>query len=90
MTTLSEIINKLRAEGYTEDFNKGAQLSPTEYIIDKHYRFEGESDPEDEAVVYAISALDGKTKGILVNGYGPSSDPANDNIVKSLLDREGL
>ena len=66
MTTLSEITNKLKAEGYTEDFNlQGSclqcqssliQVFPHEFEVDKHYRFEGLSDPGDEAVVYAISS----------------------------------
>ncbi|HEY5408955.1 MAG TPA: phosphoribosylpyrophosphate synthetase [Ginsengibacter sp.] len=67
MTTLSEITNVLKGKGYNIDFNlkksciecSGTYLKilPVEFIIDKHYRFEGISDPADEAIVYAISHL---------------------------------
>lgn len=97
MTTLSEVLNKLREEGYTEDFNlqphnitSGAndlRLHPESYVIDKHYRFEGPSDPGDEAIVYAISSSKGGVKGVLVNNYGVLSDDTTDAIVRTLKER---
>ena len=97
MTTLSEVINKLAAEGYTVDFNYKRSdepshknllfLHPEAFVIDKHYRFEGESDPEDEAVVYAISSPEQNIKGILVNGYGTSSDPLTNKILDVLKEK---
>lgn len=97
MTTLSEIITKLKAEGYTEDFNLKDQylagqrsaiwLSPDEFVVDRHYRFEGNSDPDDEAVVYAISAPKFNLKGTLVNGYGIYSDAGADELVRALKEK---
>ena len=97
MTTLSEVINKLKKEGYTEDFNlqenclvcKGnfIQIYPDDFIVDKHYRFEGASDPADEAVVYAISSDKYNLKGILVNGYGMYSDSVTDEMIKALKEK---
>jgi rRNA maturation protein Nop10 len=94
MTTLTEIIDKLRKEGYTTDFNLketclecgGSQLKihPDEFKIDRHFRFEGDSNPDDEAIVYAISSDKHQMKGILVNGYGVSSDPLTDEMIKAL------
>lgn len=94
MTTLLEVINKLKEGGYTEDFNlKESGLDgpgnlirvyPEEFVVDRHYRFEGISNPDDEAVVYAISSLKFKVKGTLVNGYGISSDAATDELLKAL------
>ncbi|MGI4750948.1 MAG: hypothetical protein ACRYFB_09955 [Janthinobacterium lividum] len=94
MTTLSEITNKLLVDGYTLDFNitentadgpgKHLQQHPEEYIIDKHYRFEGVSDPEDEAIVYAISSVVNDSKGVLINGYGAYSDAVINDLVKNL------
>jgi hypothetical protein len=63
------------------------QIHPDDFVIDKHYRFEGESDPADEAVVYAISSDKYNLKGILVNGYGASSDPLTDDMVKALREK---
>lgn len=94
MTTLCEVLNALANHGYTFDFNlKNDQLNdienplqkhPEQFLIDKYYRFEGESDPEDEAIVYAISSINGKIKGLLVNGYGISSENYSDEIIKKL------
>ena len=93
MTTLSEILNKLQAEGYTEDFNTKPDTinaDPGNFVIDHHYRFEGESNPDDEAVVYAISSLNNEIKGVLVDGYGTSSDDATEDVVKNLKERKNL
>jgi len=97
MTSLSEVVNALAKQGYTIDFNlKSSQVNdgenpiqefPEQFLIDKHYRFEGESDPDDEAIVYAISSVDGKIKGIFVNGYGTSSEKSGDELIKKLKTR---
>jgi hypothetical protein len=94
MTPLSEIINHLRQEGYTEDFNlkdnclecQGNVLAvfPDEFVVDKFYRFEGPSDPADEAIVYAISSTKHQLKGTLVNGYGMYSDALTDEMIQAL------
>jgi len=98
MRTVSEIINRLVKDGYTEDFNlkeaclecKGnfLQVYPHEFVVDKHYRFEGMSDPADEAVVYAISSPKHNIKGVLVNAYGVYSDKLADEMVKALKYKE--
>lgn len=94
MNTVSEVIDKLKSEGYTEDFNlkesclecKGnyLQIFPNEFVVDKYYRFEGISDPGDEAVVYAISSPTYHIKGTLINGYGIYSDKMADEMIKAL------
>lgn len=94
MTTVSEVLNSLKEEGYTVDFNlrgdclvchgNALRLSPAEFLLDKHYRFEGMSDPGDEAVVYAISSAKHGIKGTLVNGYGISSEAMGAEMVKAL------
>ena len=92
--TLSESINELAKLGYTHDFNikddcivchnKNIELSPSDFQIDKVYRFEGASDPEYQSILYAISSIKFNVKGILVNGYGTSSDEASSRIVEKL------
>lgn len=94
--TLSEAVNGLKQRGYTIDFNvkdnfvicnaTPLSLSPDEFEIAEFYRFEGNSDPADEAVVYAIESKHGH-KGILVNGYGPEADAVGDELVKKLSER---
>ena len=94
MTTMTEVINKLRADGYMEDFNlqqnclicRDGHFSVlhNEFVIDKTYRFEGDTDPADEATVYAISSEKYGIKGVLVNGGGIYSDPLTDEMLESL------
>lgn len=79
MTTMSSLTNSLHAEGYTENFimkqvgleapSTGKLFTPEEVKIASFYRFEGESDPADNAIVYAIETRDG-IKGMLIDSYG--------------------
>ena len=97
MTTVSQVLNQLRKDGYTKDFNlddnciicheNSLKLYPEDFVVDRHYRFEGQSDPADEAGVYAISSRAGDVKGTLVNGFGIYSDPATDSLIKALQPR---
>ena len=93
-TTLSETMEKLRKEGYTEDFNLqqtclecrdgGFKVFADEFKVDSFYRFEGESNPSDSAILYAISSDKHGLKGVLVNAYGIYSDPVADEIMEKL------
>lgn len=94
MTTLSEITNLLKERGYTIDFNLKdnclecggnlLKIFPGEFMVDNHYRFEGPSDPGDEAIVYAISSAKYNLKGVLINGYGIYSESITDGMIKAL------
>lgn len=95
--TVSEAVNGLKQRGFTIDFNIEAEklvckktpvaLAPNEFEITEVYRFEGDTDPADEAVVYAIESKHGKSKGILVNAYGPDADSTSNELVKKLKER---
>lgn len=92
--TLSQTVDALKKQGYDLDFNikqeclichqNNTVLSPDEFEIDSVYRFEGESNPDDEAVVYAISSPKYGVKGILVNAYGIYADDASNALVQKL------
>ena len=92
--TLSETMNELRKEGYTEDFNlqqtclecRNGQFKvfTDEFKVDKYYRFEGESNPSDSAILYAISSDKYQLKGVLVNAYGIYSESVTDEMVEKL------
>lgn len=94
MPTLSEILDRLKAKGYTEDFNlKGdgidrgqgdLKLTPDDFHIDEYFRFEGSTDPGDSAIVYAISSEKYGLKGVMVNAYGVYSDPLTAAMLKKL------
>lgn len=89
--TVSEAINKLREQGFVTDFNldENCIVCNTEKfefedleIVDI-YRYEGDSDPSDEAIVYAVESKSG-LKGVLVNGYGVSADPKTARIISKI------
>lgn len=89
--SISHAIEDLRKRGYTEDFNlkenciicNAQKFNADDFEIHEVYRFEGDSDPGDEAVVYGIESKKG-LKGILVNGYGYSSEPMGEEIAQKL------
>jgi hypothetical protein len=91
--TVTEAVKGLRQRGYTIDFNLETDriycdktplsLAPSEFEITEVYRFEGDSDPADEAVVYAIESKKGQ-KGMLVNGFGISADRMGEEMIKKL------
>lgn len=93
-TTLSEAVNDLEKRGFTADFKLCSdgiecamldlKLHPNHFEILESYRFDGMTDPADEAIVYAIASKDGKTKGILVNGYGIYTESMTDEMLKKL------
>ncbi len=79
MKSLSACLEKMVSMGYIDDFKaieSGLQslknervYSPEEVTVDNFYRFEGNSDPDDMSILYAITANDG-TKGTLIDAYG--------------------
>ncbi|MDX5347441.1 MAG: phosphoribosylpyrophosphate synthetase [Hymenobacteraceae bacterium] len=79
LDTVTETLNDLKQRGYTLDFNLKPtclecpqlqlELHPEDFDIDEVHRFEGMSNPDDNAVLYAISSKDGK-KGVLLDAYG--------------------
>lgn len=92
--TLSETMNELRKEGYTEDFNLEQnclecrngefKVFADEFKVDKFFRFEGASNPSDSAILYAISSDTKNVKGVLVNAYGIYSEPVTDEMLEKL------
>ncbi|SOE23519.1 hypothetical protein SAMN06298216_3904 [Spirosomataceae bacterium TFI 002] len=97
--TVTEALKDLENRGYTTDFeilrdkeclvcNKtSAQLSPRDFEIDETYRFEGDSDPGDEMIVFAISSRKNNLKGTVVNAYGMYADASSSKIVELLLNK---
>lgn len=94
--TVTEAMTDLKKLGYTIDFSiltdkeclvyhlTSTELSPDDFAIDHFYRFEGDSDPGDQMIVYAISSTKNNMKGIVVNAYGIYADNTTSAIVKKL------
>ena len=82
MNTLSQILEKLRLKGMynqikmTEHGKRqgvGQKIySPGDLTIVKTYRFEGDSDPGDNAVLYILENKEGKI-GYILDAYGAYS-----------------
>jgi hypothetical protein len=85
METLSNALERLVDQGFTAHFGVvGDRLRAFasektfrahELIIREFQRFEGVSDPDDMAIVYAVETTDG-TRGSLVDAFGAYSSPA--------------
>jgi hypothetical protein len=92
--TLSEAIADLQKRGYTGNLNlrkevlccsnTGLELSPDDFQIDEFYRFEGDTDPGDEMILYAISSEKNQYKGLLVNAFGVYADEVSGQLIQKL------
>jgi hypothetical protein len=93
MDTLVKCLHSLEQSGFATQF-KATPLGllsltteitfqPTELTVAHFYRFEGESNPSDNAIVYAIETKTGE-KGTLVDGYGTASDEYVTSFIKQV------
>lgn len=93
MDTVSEVIEILRKKGYKDDFemtkqgftdkNSGENLLPDQIKIRKVYRFEGDSNPDDMSVLFAMETYSG-LKGILIDAYGTYASNESEDLSKFL------
>jgi len=89
--TVSEAINGLKMRGFNLDFNltenclvcNNQRFDVDDFEIVEMHRFEGNTDPSDEAIVYAIKSNNG-IKGMLVSGYGISAEGISAEMAKKL------
>ncbi len=87
MTSLSVVLENLRKKKMDNEFRwvkegltagKGKLYQPEDLKIIKTYRFEGESDPGDSAILMIIEANDGLI-GYSIDAYGIYSDYEDEN-----------
>jgi len=95
MTTLSTVLEKLRIRKQDNEFQSteegfkspaGKVYQPEELMIIKTYRFEGDSDPSDNAILYLIEANDGLL-GYSIDAYGAYTNHPEewyDNFVRNI------
>ena len=95
--SLVNVENKLSADGYNQDFtvvdgrlqtfghDSNKSYAPSEVTIVDFYRFEGESNPDDMSILYAIEASDG-VKGTISAAYGVYADTDTDDFLKQVED----
>ena len=76
-------VNKAIKDGYTDSLKvtkqglysttKDKTYGPDEVRVIDFFRFEGQSDPADNAIMYVVETMDG-AKGVLVDAYGAYAD----------------
>jgi hypothetical protein len=94
--TLTQATQGLKQRGFTEDFtiddaegklistnHPGLAFEASQVKVEEFHRFEGESDPNDMTIIYALSSPEGK-KGVLIDAFGTYSDPKKDEFIKQL------
>src|SRR6476620_4656138 len=79
-------LEELNSAGFTVDFNlfeEDIMNHPNHYEILHIYRYEGESNPDDEAIVYGIKSNTGE-KGVFVAGFSPNSESEAAKVLHEL------
>ena len=94
METLTDAIARLRAKGFVLDFSAvpggllrctecGMEFDPATVNIDEIVRFEGESDPGDESILFALSGPCGHL-GLYSAAYGADATPEDIAVAAAL------
>jgi hypothetical protein len=94
--TVVEEIDALRARGYTADFSvtPDGQLRCTtcahthaaqQATIESTARFEGPSNPDDQAIVFGLRCGECGVRGVLVAAYGPTATAEEAAVVTALV-----
>ncbi len=91
--SLIDALADLRKKGYVEDFESesssiycGAldmRLYPEEFTVEEVHRFEEDSNPGDNAVLYAISSSEG-IKGTVIDGFGAYAENMSFDMARKL------
>ena len=91
LKSLTQVLEDLREQGYSTDFRfeKNRLLTfdrasksyhVSDIAIVDVYRFEGNTDPADDSVLYVIMTGDGR-KGTISNGYRAFANPDLDEFM---------
>lgn len=93
--SLVEEIEALRARGYAADFSVtrdgqlhchpcGHTLDPRQAVVETTTRFEGASNPDDQAVLFGIHCGECDLRGVLVAAYGPTATAEEADVLTAL------
>lgn len=87
--TVSKALEELNEKGFTVDFNIQENRiidNPDDFEIVHVYRYEGETDPADEATVFGITSKTGE-KGVFVAGLAAFADKSAAMVLNDLSTR---
>lgn len=90
MSTLSQVMQTMAKRGITKEYRMNEQgemkyegssksYVPEDLSIAKSYRFEGDSNPDDSAVLYIITDKEGNI-GMMIDSYGAESNYPGDKF----------
>lgn len=92
--TFSEAIERLDRRGFSHSLRaEGGRLhdlvtdeffDPESLGVDEIVRFEGDSDPDEQAVLFALRSPRGGALGTYSAVYGPSMPPEDGDVVRRL------
>jgi hypothetical protein len=85
--TVTAAVQLLQREGYRADLilrdgalvatDQGTACVVDDAVVERMYRFEGDSDPGDEMVVFGVHDTTNDVRGTLVSAFGLAADPEN-------------
>ncbi|MBE8728227.1 phosphoribosylpyrophosphate synthetase [Flavobacterium hungaricum] len=92
--TVTEALQWLALQGFTQNFNldvncirynnNSQSMSPEEFKIEYIFRFEGDTDPGDEDIVYGIISDVYNIKGVLTSAFGIYADSVSVEMIRKL------
>jgi hypothetical protein len=93
--TVVEEIRALRARGYVADFSVTADgtlrcdtcsetVAPGDAVIESTARFEGPSNPDDQAIVFGLHCPGCDIRGVLIAAYGPTATAEEAAVITGL------
>jgi hypothetical protein len=93
-TSVAEALERLGDEGYTEMFRaeaggfgvagSGCVHEPEAFRVERIFRFEGVSDPDDETIVFGLRCERHGVRGTWAPSYGPQMDPIDAEMARRL------
>lgn len=96
--TIIEVLAQLAASGYGGAFriDEGTvppglhcgtcqhRVLPDHVRVAETWRFEGPTDPDDEAIILAFTCPRCQTGGVLISSYGPETPSAEADVIAAL------
>jgi len=73
-------------EGLLHAAGSETYYRPSELRVVETARFEGSSDPDEEAILMALATVDGEPIGLYVTPYGPDMSPEDVTVIQQLHD----
>lgn len=94
MENIGDAVNRLTVAGFEADFrSENGQLRaagqacrhpPQAFEVHEVVRWEGASDPGDEAILFALECREHGIRGTYTAAYGPTMAKADEEIVRTL------